>query len=185
MAKEGKREEGASAGSARSGHSGVCPGRGVSRSPGSPWERRRAGVSACVSCSTCPRRRGRAQAQLTGFELLPVSALALCVPGRVAGSGFESLCPPPPPTPSVPPNPLPCLSLCPCLSWGRGMLLPAEVTVNPVGSSPPSAQTLPYSFDAHPSVFGTTVLGRRRQQLRDTRVTPGDHRPSRSQVLAQ
>lgn len=123
----------------------ACPGV-----RGSPWEGRRAGASACVLCSTCPRRRGRARAQLGGFELLPVSALALCVPGRVAGSGFESLCPSPPPTPSVPPNRLPCLSLC--LSGGRGMLLPAGVAVNLAGSSPPSAQTLPYSFHTYSSL---------------------------------
>lgn len=54
------------------------------------------------------------------------------------------------------------------------MLLPAGVTVNPVGSSPLSAQNLPYSFHAHSSVFDTTVLGCRLQQLKDTRVTPGD-----------
>jgi hypothetical protein len=89
---------------------------------------RRAGASVCVRCSTCPGRWGQAPAQLAGSEPPPVCALALCVPGRVAGSGFESLCPSPPPSPSVPPYPLLCLSLCPCLSGGRGMLLPAGVT---------------------------------------------------------
>lgn len=112
----------------------VCPGDW-----GSGWEGRRAGASACVRGSTCPGRRGPARAQLAGSEPPPVCALALCVPGRVAGSGFESLCPPPPPSPSVPLYPLPCLSLCPCLSGGRGMLLPAGVTVNPVGRRPSSS----------------------------------------------
>lgn len=54
------------------------------------------------------------------------------------------------------------------------MLLPAGVTVNPVGNSPLSTQNLPYSFHAHSSVFDTTASGCRLQQLKDTRVTPGD-----------
>lgn len=54
------------------------------------------------------------------------------------------------------------------------MLLPAGVTVNPVVNSPLSTQNLPYSFHAHSSVFDTTASGCRLQQLKDTRVTPGD-----------
>lgn len=138
---------------------------------GSGWEGRRAGAWACVRCRTCPGRRGRAPAQLAGSEPPPVCALALCVPGRVAGSGFESLCPPPPPSPSVPLYPLPGLSLCPCLSWGRGMLLPAGVTVNPLGRRPSSSLSLqsrpcPTPPILHPSVPYATVLGCTLKQLK-------------------
>lgn len=138
---------------------------------GSGWEGRRAGAWACVRCRTCPGRRGRAPAQLAGSEPPPVCALALCVPGRVAGSGFESLCPPPPPSPSVPLYPLPGLSLCPCLSWGRGMLLPAGVTVNPLGRRPSSSLSLqsrpcPTPPTLHPSVPYATVLGCTLKQLK-------------------
>lgn len=50
MADEGKGEEGASAGSAQSGHSGVCPAGGVSRSLGLGWEGRQegGGFGLCV-----------------------------------------------------------------------------------------------------------------------------------------
>ena len=87
--------------------------------------RGREGALACVRRSTCLGRRGRAPARLAGSEPPPpVCVLVLCVPGRVAGSGFESLCPPPPPSPSVPRYPLPGLSRCPCSSWGRGLSAP-------------------------------------------------------------
>lgn len=82
----------------------------------SGWEGRQAGASACVRRSTCPGRRGRARAQLAGSEPPPVCALALCVPGRVAGSGFESLCPPPSP-----------ISVCAALPASRSVTLPALV----------------------------------------------------------
>lgn len=146
---------------------------------GSGWEGRQAGAPACVRRSTCPGRRGRARAQLAGSEPPPVCALALCVPGRVAGSGFESLCPPPPPSPSVPLYPLPGLSLCPRLSWGRGMLLPAGVTVNPVGRRPGSSHSLqsrpsPTPPTPQPSAPYATVLGCILQQLKGTEVTPGN-----------
>lgn len=136
----------------------------------SGWEGRRAGASACVHCSTCPGRRGRAREQPAGSEPPPVCALVLCVPGRVAGSGFESLCPPPPPSPSVQLYPLPGLSFCPCLSWGRGMLLLAGVTANPVGRRPSSSSSLESRLPlhlphSHPSAPFATILGCTLQQL--------------------
>lgn len=123
-------------------------------------------------------------------ELPPVCAPALCVPGRVAGSGFESLCPPPPPSPSVPLYPLPGLSLCPCLSWGRGMLLPAGVTVNPVGRSPSAALSLQSRPSPTPLTPCTptpyaTVLGCTLQQLKGIRVTPGDPQMHQKLGLAE
>ena len=157
---------------------------------GSGWEDRRAGAWAWVLCRTCPGRRGWAPARLAGSELPPVCAPALCVPGRVAGSGFESLCPPPPPSPSVPLYPLPGLSLCPCLSWGRGMLLPAGVTVNPVGRRPSSALSLqsrpsPTPLTPCPSNPYATVLGCTLRQLPGIGVTPGDPQMHQKLGLAE
>lgn len=180
MAEEGKGEEGASAGSALSGHSGVCPGGGVSRNLGLRMGGAAGGGFGLCALQHVPWAAGTARAQLAGSEPPPVCALALCVPGRVAGSGFESLCPPPPPSPSVPLYPLPGLSLCPRLSWGRGMLLPAGVTVNPVGRRPapstpcspdlPQHVPLPRPRMPRMPLFWGCIL----RQSQGIEVTPGD-----------
>lgn len=139
---------------------------------GDGWE----GASACVRGSTCLRRRGRAPAQLVAGVC--VCWLFVCLAGWL-GLALKVSAHPPPPSPSVPLYPLPGLSLCPCSSWGRGMLLPAGVTVNPVGRTPSSSLTLqsrsfPTLPTPHPATPCATVLGCALQQLKGTEVTPGD-----------
>lgn len=104
--------------------------------------------------------------------------LFVCLAGWL-GLALKVSAHPPPPSPSVPLYPLPGLSLCPRLSWGRGMLLPAGVTVNPVGRRPSSSHSLqsrpsPTPPTPQPSAPYATVLGCILQQLKGTEVTPGN-----------
>lgn len=124
------------------------------------WRGRGGGSGLCAP-QHVPRRaggrRGRAPAQP------PVCALALCVPGRVAGSGLGSLCPPPPPPPSAPRSPLACHSARAC-PGGGGCCFQLGCQ-NPVGRRPyrphPHSPGSSLSSGDHSCLFGgvqTTAL---------------------------
>lgn len=143
-----------------------------------------------MRCRTCPGMRGRAPAQLAGSEPPPVCALALCVPGRVAGSGFESLCPPPSP-----------ISVCAALPASRSVTLPelvlgeGDAAPSWGGSEPsgektqllplPAVQTLPYTSHSLSRSPYVTVLGCTLQQLKGIGVTPGDPQMHQKLGLAE